>query len=1129
MLHRVLTIPRPFARTFHANSYFLATPTKLPWTLLVPSRPTAHRLAVPHFRLLQSLSSAEIRTRFTDYFAAEGHQRIESSSLIPHNDRTLLFTNAGKTTCRLECGNGAVQGVFSQTWNGPIWGRRFGPKMHACRRYVLSLSPQWLRLFIFLSTLNNDPYTLSIVSTRQISKGKHNDLDNVGHTPRHHTFFEMLGNFSFGLYSKAQAIRYAWYFLTEELKLPIDRLRVTVLETDQESFEIWRDQEGLTEDQIVRCGAEDNFWSMGDGEGPCGPCTEIFWDTQDETNPERPDLDSCVRNIRSRWLEIWNLVFMQNFRTAEGVLEALPIPCVDTGMGIERLASVLQGKKNNYQIDSFQILISGLNEVMAKRGLLAVSNSGEPSSHEKIIADHFRAMCFLINDGVIPRCVIVRATVHFAEFVLNYNIGRGYVLRRIIRRALRSGRQLGFNTPFMTKLYPYLLTSLGHDAYPDLTLRAAPVCNIIEQEEHSFLATLEKGLALLEELFARADLREGRRVPANAAFRLYDTYGFPVDLTEVIAGERGWEVDLEGMYYGLDRFRVEELQEKQKKLGRASWKSFNVSQKARLSEWRNSNIFPTFTGYDHSLLHQESMIVAVDVPQDVTTNNVVLAIEPCPFYGLGGGQVPDMGHVMLASGRRWDVVDVFQPYEGGMALSVKPAGGEVVEEDLVFLQVGGLVLIHICACTPVRAQPGQLVRTHVNLERREGAETHHTATHLLNAALKGVLRMEVIQAGSLVEPNRLRFDFTYGKPVTPEQLGQIENWVNDVTLSKALTEVKHMPLKDAIDSGAVAVFSEKYTDIVRVIEVPNVSKELCGGTHVNDIAKIYPFKIVSEASVAAGMDRYLWIYFFVMYFQERRLLNFWTLYLIDIHHPVGTGTRRIEAVAGRACVDWYRKQYEPIPRVLSVLRVSMHDRFSLWCLARFSLGTINIQRVSLVLTIPIRFINHNTVSKAKSTSEIDQKLTKLLDHNKDLQRQLSSTYDKLARAPDPWVPLTGRYKDHSLQLHLVDAELDAAFLQARANFLKEDRPRELHVLVWRSTMVVAVNGEELKDVDAGVVSRLMAYPAEPNPLLAYSAIGLFRYWLTIVTQRLHDNRFSKTCSRPSMAKAVASESWRKRN
>ncbi|RUP23594.1 tRNA synthetases class II (A)-domain-containing protein [Jimgerdemannia flammicorona] len=699
----------------------------------------------------------------------------------------------------------------------------------------------------------------------------------------------MLGNFSFGAYNKAQAVRYAWRFLTEELQLPKDRLRVTVFESDQETFEIWRDQEGLPEDRIMRCGLEDNFWSMGDGEGPCGPCTEIFWDTQDDTNPER-------------WLEIWNLVFMQNFRTTEGVLEALPIPCIDTGMGMERLASVLQSKKNNYQIDEFQALISGLNDVMAKRGLPTASTTGDPSSHEKIIADHFRAMCFLIGDGVIPS-----------------NIGRGYVLRRIIRRALRSGRQLGFDAPFMTDLYPYLLVSLGRDTYPDLSRREASIRGIVEREEQIFLTTLEKGLGLLESLFARADLQEVRYIPSDVAFQLYDTRRGTAGEAEAI-GSCVMEV---GQHFAE---------------GAAVWEQCIMADTTfaitRILEWRTQNILPSFSGYDHGLLHQESEIVAIDVPQDsktqpprhivspplfhalqlthvphshptVNSGEVILAIEPCPFYGLGGGQVPDSGYVVLGNGQRWDVVDVFQPYEGGLALRIKAAEEAVVgrealeraaEEDLKFLQVG------------------QLVRTYVDVERRQGAEAHHTATHLLNAALRDVLMTEVVQAGSLVEPDRLRFDFTYGRPVTAEQLSQIEDWVNEVTMSKAVTMIKHMPLKDAIDSGAVAVFSEKYADVVRVVE-------------------------------------------------------------------------------------------------------------------------------------------------AKSTFELDQKLGKLLDQIKDLQRQLSFAHDKLARAPNAGEPLSGRYRDHPLRLHLVDADLDAGFVQVRANALKKDRPREVHVLVWRSSLVVAVNEE----------------------------------------------------------------------
>ncbi|KAI9497827.1 alanyl-tRNA synthetase [Zychaea mexicana] len=817
-------------------------------------------------RFIQRLSSPELRSRFVDYFEKQGHTRVKSASLIPHNDKSLLFTNAGMVP-------------FKEYFMKP----------------------------------DTAPYSAATsVQKCMRAGGKHNDLDNVGYTPRHHTFFEMLGNFSFGGYGKQEAIALSWRFLLEELELPLSRLRVTVLENDEEGYQLWKKQ-GLPDEKIVRCGMEDNFWSMGDGEGPCGPCTEIFWDTMDDSLDER-------------WLEIWNLVFMENYRTADGKLTKLPTPCIDTGMGLERMASVLQDKRNNFQIDQFRHLIGGLRQVLKSKNV-AVSSSDDPTAHEKIIADHFRAMCFLISDGVVPS-----------------NIGRGYVLRRIIRRALRSAHQVGMNEPFLTELYPHLLEGFVDGSYPELASRASSICNVVANEEATFLTTLNRGLSLLNNVFTHPDHQKSKTIPPDVAFQLYDTFGFPFDLTLIIAQEKGWTVDMK--------------------------------------EWRNMNILPQFTGYNHDLLHQESQIVAIEATKKGKKTDVTLSIDPCPFYGLGGGQIPDSGSLTLANGSQWHVLDVFQPYEGGIALRVAPADGaknidRKLEQDKEFLEAG------------------QLVQTSVDLEKRTGAEVHHTATHLLNAGLRAILKTDIVQAGSTVEPNKLRFDFTYGKPLTPSQLDAIERWINDASKAGGATNVQHMKLTDAVESGAIAAFSEKYGEMVRVIEVPGVSRELCGGTHVDDVRRLYPFKILNETSVAAG-------------------------------------TRRIEAVAGLACIEWYKKTYEPVPDILKMLRAS-------------------------------------------STKDAAAKLEKSMQQTRDIQKRLDLVTEKLATAGEVIVhPIETQLENNTkvpVRVHLIDSDLDAGFMQKRANVLKETQAGYAHVLLSKNTIVVAVNTSKIQDHTANSILR----------------------------------------------------------
>ncbi|KAK9729665.1 hypothetical protein K7432_000072 [Basidiobolus ranarum] len=772
-------------------------------------------------RLFKNLSSVEIREKFLEYFVKQEHQKLPSSSLIPHNDKTLLFTNAGMVP-------------FKENFLKP----------------------------------DTAPFK-KVVTIQKCMRagGKHNDLDNVGHTPRHHTFFEMMGCFSFGGYTKETVIRLAWNFLTKVLELPENRLRVSVLETDEKSYNFWKNEMGLSAEKIIRCDEKDNFWSMGDGEGPCGPCTEIFWDTQRDTDDE------------DRWLEIWNLVFMEYYRKSDGTLEKLPTPCIDTGLGMERLASVLQRKESNFEIDSFVTISEGINELMKKS--LLQEETASSSINKNIIADHLRASAFLISDGVVPS-----------------NIGRGYVLRRIIRRAVRAGRQLGFRDPFLTQLYPNLIDSLGSGFYPEIRERENTVKLVLEQEEKIFLNTLEKGLNLLENVFQNTTYSNTMRIPGEIAFQLYDTHGFPIDLTELIAKERGWSVDLSGFI---------ELQQEQKKASRNTWKSLGISEKARFTEWRSQNITPTFTGYN-LIDPQDCKILGINL----SDKDLVITLDNCPFYGLGGGQVADKGYIQSTDGQRWEVTDVFQPYEKALALRIRPEGngcqdlGELDPDMLEGLKVGSVV------------------KAVVDTDYREGAAIHHTATHLLNAALKNVLKKEVMQAGSLVENGRLRFDFTHGKQLSQDQIEQIEEWVNQAALSAIALETKELPLQDAIDSGAVASFTEKYSEVVRIIDIPNFSKELCGGTHVRNTKSIYPFKIVSEGSVAAG-------------------------------------TRRIEAIAGQSCVGWLREQYNVFNRIAKGFK-----------------------------STPAAFENQ---------------LSKLVEHNKSLQKQVSFYSEKQAIAPDQNEPI----------------------------------------------------------------------------------------------------------------------------
>lgn len=688
------------------------------------------------------MTSAEIRQSFLEYFRAQGHEVVPSSSLVPANDPTLLFTNAGM-----------VQ--FKDVFLGKD--KRSYQRAASAQRCVRA-------------------------------GGKHNDLENVGYTARHHTFFEMLGNFSFGDYFKREAIHFAWEYLTEVLKLPAERLWVTVFEQDDEAAEIWLKEIGVDPQRFSRIGEKDNFWSMGDT-GPCGPCSEIFYDHGPEVAggpPGSPEADG------DRYIEIWNLVFMQYDRDAKGQLHPLPKPSVDTGMGLERLAAVLQGVHDNYEIDLFRALIDA---IAAIAGMTDHRNTSL-----KVIADHIRASAFLIIDGVLPA-----------------NEGRGYVLRRIIRRACRHGHKLGLKEPFFYRMVEPLVAQMGA-AYPELQAGADQAARVIQQEELRFAQTLEQGLGLLEQAIAELP---GKVIPGETAFQLYDTYGFPVDLTADIARERGLLVDMDGF---------ERAMAEQRATARAA-SQFKMQDEVNL-EGVSTDIIKAhrFSGYEQDE-DQASVVAIFQDGQAVESLQAgahgVVVLDGTPFYAESGGQVGDAG-VLMAEHGRFEVQD-----------TQKQAG----------------VFVHKGIVAEGMIARGDRVRARVDVARRERIRRNHSATHLLNAALRRVLGKHVAQKGSLVTPERLRFDFSHFEPVRTEQLIEIEDLVNGWVLSNQPAVIRLMPYPEAIAAGALAMAGEKYADEVRVLALGEYSVELCGGIHVHRTGDIGLFKIIGESGVAAGVRR----------------------------------------------------------------------------------------------------------------------------------------------------------------------------------------------------------------------------------------------------------------------------------
>lgn len=698
------------------------------------------------------MTGNEIRTRFLQFFQQRGHSVVPSSALIPHNDPTLLFINAGMNQFK----------------------------------------------DVFLGREKRD-YTRATSAQKCVrAGGKHNDLENVGQTARHHTFFEMLGNFSFGDYFKHDAITYAWQFLTEEMRLPKDKLWVTVFREDDEAYGIWRDQIGIPEERLIRMGEKDNFWSMGDT-GPCGPCSEILIDQGESM--------SCGANCGigdcdcDRYLELWNLVFMQFNRDADGTMSPLPKPSIDTGMGLERISAVMQGVQSNYDCDLLRGIIAYVEELSGKR-------YGDDAAHDmsmRVIADHSRATAFLIADGVLPS-----------------NEGRGYVLRRIMRRAARHAKMLGFAEPVLYRTATFVLQSMA-DAYPEPAQRADYVARIVKIEEERFIQTLDNGLRILTEEVERLKAAGANTLPGGVAFKLYDTFGFPLDLTADILRSENVIIDEQGF---------EACMEEQRQKAREHWKGSGEEAIAGIyRQLAEEGIKSFFTGYD--TLSDRSDILAILVDGQTVASapegaKVEIVTAATPFYGESGGQTGDHGTITTADAR----------------VSVRDTRKPLPE-----------LLVHVGEVASGTLRTGDAATLEVDAERRRATALNHTATHLLQAALIEVLGDHVKQAGSLVTPERLRFDFVHFSAMTPQELDKVETLVNCRIRQNAGVDTREMAHEEAVGAGATALFGEKYGEKVRVVRVGDISMELCGGTHAQASGDIGLFKILQETGIAAGVRR----------------------------------------------------------------------------------------------------------------------------------------------------------------------------------------------------------------------------------------------------------------------------------
>jgi alanyl-tRNA synthetase len=691
------------------------------------------------------MKSSEIREKFLRYFEKNGHARVRSSPLVPANDPTLFFTNAGMVQFK----------------------------------------------DVFLGLERRD-YTRATTSQKCMRvSGKHNDLENVGRTPRHHTFFEMLGNFSFGDYFKEEAIEYAWDFLTKEIGLSDDRMWITVFRDDDDAENLWLKH--VSKERIIRRGEKDNFWAMGDT-GPCGPCSEIAWDFGKGPVKEE-DLDS------DRFMEIWNLVFMQFNRDETGKMVPLARPSIDTGMGLERLAAVVQGKKSNWETDLFEPLIAKIESVTKrKRGV-----SADDDIALRVIADHIRGTCFLIADGVVPS-----------------NEGRGYVLRRIMRRAIRYGKKLGQDRPFFSKIAHVVVDEMG-GSYPELVSHQRFIEKVISSEEERFYQTLDKGLEILQACFVELKKKGEKILPGDVAFKLYDTYGFPKDLTEIISGEQGLTIDNEGF---------EHLMDEQREKARASWRGTGEEKVAGIyRDLLEQGIRTEFLGYEQE--GADGKVTAIlkgsdRVKKAKEGEKVGIISDRTPFYGESGGQVGDTG-LAVADGVEIEIQDTKRPLPE--------------------------IIVHHGIVKKGSVSEGDRLTFAIDSERRQDIRCNHTATHLLHKCLRAVLGEHVKQSGSLVEPQRLRFDFSHFEAMKDDEIREVEDRVNEAIRKNLPVIVQELSYDEAVSRGALAFFGEKYGEKVRLVETENFSMELCGGTHVKATGEIGMMKIISESSAAAGIRR----------------------------------------------------------------------------------------------------------------------------------------------------------------------------------------------------------------------------------------------------------------------------------
>ncbi|MDR0993262.1 MAG: alanine--tRNA ligase [Verrucomicrobiota bacterium] len=695
------------------------------------------------------MTSSEIRQSFLDFFAGKGHEIVPSSPVVLPADPTLLFANAGMNQ-------------FKEIFLG----------VRASSYGRVADTQKCIRV-----------------------SGKHNDLEEVGRDTYHHTFFEMLGNWSFGDYYKKEAISWAWELLTEVWKLPKERLWVTIYETDDEAGDLWRACTDVNPAHILKFGKKDNFWEMGET-GPCGPCSEIHLD-----NTVGGATADMVNAGTAEVIEIWNLVFMQYNRKSDGTLDELPAKCVDTGMGFERVAAVLQGKASNYDSDVFMPLIQAISDLSG-----IPYADGETAVAMRVIADHLRALSFAIADGVMPS-----------------NDGRGYVLRRLLRRAARFGRTLGMTRPFLCELFPVLEKQMAA-VFPELTARRDSILRALRAEEESFATTLDRGIALFD---ATIDdlLKQGKKTfPGDQAFKLYDTYGFPFDLTVLMAQEKG---------FAIDAPVFQQFMQQQRERARAARKDHTAAENDLVSAFVEQGLFSTFVGYHRTSITTPILAILADgqaVEALAEGMKADILLKETPFYAESGGQVGDTGVLTAPTGATFTVADTQRPAQG--------------------------IILHRGVLKNGRLTKDELVAAAIDEDRRDAIRRHHTATHLVNAALRRVLKTDSIkQAGSYVTPERLRFDFTWFEALTPEQLAELEREVTGFILANREVKTYEIPLKDVPGSGIIAVFDEKYGDVVRVVDTEGISRELCGGTHVNRSGDIGPFRILMETSIAAGVRR----------------------------------------------------------------------------------------------------------------------------------------------------------------------------------------------------------------------------------------------------------------------------------